>query len=148
MKILENPIIKQFIKKLVGFSFVGIGVTLLSMFITFLLLKVFGVSAYLTYFISYATTILISYYLNSRLVFKSGKSIRNLFLYYVVYCLSMLIGLGTLALYRLFLPFDELILNYMVIPVTLTWNFLVSSRILKQQENNGQNNNNLITSPK
>lgn len=148
MKVLEKAFVKQFIKKLVGFSFVGVGVTLVSMSITFLLLKVLGISAYITYFISYVTTILISYYLNSRLVFKSGKSVRNLILYYVVYCLSMLIGLGTLTLYRFFLTFDELILNYMVIPVTLTWNFLVSSRILKQEVNIIQKENNLINSLK
>ena len=76
-------------------------------------------------------TIFISYYLNSRLVFKSGKSTKNLVLYYAVYGTSMLIGLGTLYVYHLFLTFDELLLNYMVIPVTMIWNFLVSSKILK-----------------
>lgn len=122
------------IKRILGFSFVGIGVTFFSMFLTFVLIKIIGVSAYLTYFISYTTTIFISYYLNSRLVFKSGKSSRNLILYYGVYGLSLLIGLATLFLYRKYLSFDELILNYMVIPVTMTWNFIVTSKILKPQE--------------
>jgi hypothetical protein len=46
----------------------------------------------------------------------------------------MLIGLGTLYIYHQTLPFDELILNYMVIPVTMAWNFTVTSRFLKPQE--------------
>jgi putative flippase GtrA len=101
------------------------------MTLTFILLKVMGISPYLTYFLSYFTTILLSYYLNSRLVFNSGKSARNLVLYYMVYGISLLIGLATLYVYRLLLSWDDLLLNYMVIPVTMAWNFLVSSKILK-----------------
>lgn len=121
------------VKRIIGFSFVGVFVTFFSMILTFLLLKIVGVSAYITYILSYVISILLSYYLNSRLVFKSGKSKRNLLFYYIVYGISMLIGLGTLYVYRYFLNFDELILNYMVIPITMTWNFLVSSKILKPQ---------------
>ncbi|MDA3882704.1 MAG: GtrA family protein [Bacteroidales bacterium] len=127
--LLEYPIVK----KIIGFSFVGIFVTIVGMTLTFILLKIIGISPYLTYFISYFTTILLSYYLNSRLVFKSGKSARNLVLYYVVYGISMLIGLATLYIYRLLLNWDDLLLNYMVIPITMAWNFLVSSKILKPQ---------------
>jgi len=129
-KIFETPIVK----KILGFSFVGIAVTLFSMLLTYILLKQVGLSAYLTYFISYFTTISISYYLNSRLVFKSGKSLKNLFLYYGVYGVSLLIGIGTLWAYRQLFSFDELILNYMVIPVTMSWNFVVSSRFLKPKK--------------
>ena len=98
------------------------------------MLKVLHFHPYLTYFLSYVISILQSYYLNSRLVFKSGKSKKNLFIYYGVYSTSMIIGFFTLVLYRKFLPFDELILNYMVIPVTMLWNFTVSSKFLKPQE--------------
>ncbi|HPY82017.1 MAG TPA: GtrA family protein [Bacteroidales bacterium] len=125
--LLEYP----FVKRLIGFSFVGVCVTIFGMILTYILLKIIGLTPYMTYFTSYMITIFISYYLNSRLVFKSGKSTKNLVLYYAVYGSSMLIGLGTLYVYHLFLTFDELLLNYMVIPVTMIWNFLVSSKILK-----------------
>lgn len=125
--LLEYPLVKR----IIGFSFVGVFVTIFGMILTYILLKIIGFTPYLTYFTSYIITIFISYYLNSRLVFKSGKSKKNLVLYYLVYGTSMLIGLGTLYVYHLFLDFDELLLNYMVIPVTMIWNFLVSSKILK-----------------
>ena len=126
-KTLDLPVFKKFI----GFSFIGVGVTLFSMLLTFVLLKQVGLSAYLTYFISFFTTISISYYLNSRLVFRSKNSLRNLALYYGVYSFSLLIGICTLWVYRQLLSWDELLLNYMVIPITMTWNFVVSSRFLK-----------------
>lgn len=127
--LLKYPIVKR----IIGFSFVGVFVTLVGMTLTFIFLKIVGISPYLTYFISYVLTVLLSYYLNSRYVFKTGKSRKNLFIYYGIYSLSMLIGLGTLYIYHQLLPFDELILNYMVIPVTMIWNFTVTSRFLKPQ---------------
>ena len=128
--LLKYPIMKR----IIGFSFVGVFVTLVGMTLTFIFLKIIGMSPYLTYFTSYVLTVMLSYYLNSRFVFKSGKSKKNLFIYYGIYSSSMLIGLGTLYIYRQTLPFDELILNYMVIPVTMAWNFTVTSRFLKPQE--------------
>lgn len=125
--LLKYPLVKR----IIGFSFVGIFVTLVGMTLTFIFLKIFGWSPYVTYFTSYVLTVTLSYYLNSRFVFKSGKSKKNLIIYYGVYSMSMLIGLLTLYIYHHTLPFDELILNYMVIPVTMTWNFTVSSKFLK-----------------
>ncbi|HON53595.1 MAG TPA: GtrA family protein [Bacteroidales bacterium] len=128
--LLKYPLVKR----LIGFSFVGVVITFIGMLQVYILLKVLHFHPYLTYFLSYVISILQSYYLNSRLVFKSGKSKKNLFIYYGVYSTSMIIGFFTLVLYRKFLPFDELILNYMVIPVTMLWNFTVSSKFLKPQE--------------
>lgn len=128
--LLKYPLVKR----LIGFSFVGIFVTIVGMTLTFIFLKILNMSPYLTYFTSYVLTVLLSYYLNSRFVFKSGKSKKNLFIYYAIYSSSMLIGLGTLFIYHQTLPFDELILNYMVIPVTMLWNFTVTSRFLKPEE--------------
>lgn len=128
--LLKYPLVKR----LIGFSFVGIFVTIVGMTLTFIFLKILNMSPYLTYFTSYVLTVLLSYYLNSRLVFKSGKSKKNLIIYYAIYSSSMLIGLGTLYLYHQIFPFDELILNYMVIPVTMLWNFTVTSRFLKPEE--------------
>ncbi len=122
----------QIFKKLIGFSFVGISVTIFSMLLTFVLIKIIGLSAYLTYIISFSSTISISYFLNSRLVFKSKKTFSNLVLYYGIYSVSLLIGITTLWIYRQLLDWDDLILNYMVIPVTMTWNFTISNHFLKK----------------
>jgi putative flippase GtrA len=127
--LLKYPIVKR----IIGFSFVGVFVTIIGMTLTFIGLKVLDLSPYVTYFSSYVLTVMLSYYLNSRFVFKSGKSKKNLLIYYGVYSTSMLIGLITLWIYHHTLPYDELLLNYMVIPVTMAWNFTVSSRFLKPQ---------------
>lgn len=125
--LLKYPLVKR----IIGFSFVGVFVTMVGMTLTFIFLKLLGFSPYITYFTSYVLTVLLSYYLNSRFVFKSGKSKKNLLIYYGVYSSSMLIGLVTLYIYHQLFTYDELLLNYMVIPVTMAWNFTVSSRFLK-----------------
>jgi putative flippase GtrA len=130
---LPNIVNNKFLKRFIGFSFVGVCATIFNMTLTFVLLKIVGLSAYITFVLSYGISIFLSYYLNSRLVFKSGKSMKNLVLYYLTYLVSMLIGLGTLYIYKKLLTFDDLILNYMVIPVTMIWDFLVSSKVLKPQ---------------
>lgn len=134
--IQKHPLIKRFL----GFSAVGVIVTIVGMTLTFIFLKIIGMSQYVTYITSYIITVLLSYYLNSRLVFKSGKSSKNLFIYYAIYSSSLIIGMITLYIYNILLPFDELILNYMVIPVTMVWNFLVTSKFLKPQETNTVDN--------
>lgn len=131
---LKNLLANKIIKRFIGFSSVGVVSTLTSMLLTFILIKIIGLSSFLTYFISYVSTIFLSYYLNSRLVFKSTKSTKNLIQYFIIYLLSFLIGMGTLYVYHLILPFDELILNYMVIPITLLWNFAFSTRIFTKKQ--------------
>lgn len=139
--LLKHPLVKRFI----GFSFVGVVITCVGIFQIFFLLKIlpriftglqeFPAWLYVANTFSTLFSILQSYYLNSRLVFKSGKSQRNLLIYYAIYGISLLIGLGTLRIYELYLPVnDPLALSLLVIPVTMTWNFFVSSRFLKQVE--------------
>ncbi|MDR0941386.1 MAG: GtrA family protein [Bacteroidales bacterium] len=141
--LLKYPIVKRFL----GFSFVGVVVTAVGIFQIFFLLKILpriftdlqGFPAWLYIANTFSTlfSILQSYYLNSRLVFKSGKSQRNLLIYYAIYGISLLINLGTLRIYDLYLPInDPLVLSLLAIPVTMAWNFFVSSRFLKPVEKN------------
>ena len=141
--LLKYPIVKRFL----GFSFVGVVITCVGIFQIYFLLKIlpriftdlqeFKAWLYVANTISTLFSILQSYYLNSRLVFKSGKSRRNLIVYYAIYGISLLIGLGTLRIYELYLPVnDHFALSLLVIPVTMTWNFFVSSRFLKPVEKN------------
>lgn len=136
--LLKYPIVKRFL----GFSFVGVAVTCIGILQISFLLKVvphiftdlqdFSPWLYIANTLSTLLSILQSYYLNSRLVFKSGKSSRNLLIYYAIYGVSLLINLGTLRIYDLYLPIqDPLILSLLAIPVGMLWNFFVSSRFLK-----------------
>ena len=64
------------------------------------------------------------------------QDLKNLIVFYVVYGISMIIGVGTLAVYKYFLPeCDDFVLSCLVIPVTMIWNFAVSSRYLKPGKN-------------
>lgn len=130
-----------------GFSFVGVVITCVGIVQIYFLLKIlpriftdlqeFKAWLYVANTFSTLFSILQSYYLNSRLVFKSGKSRRNLIVYYAIYGISLLIGLGTLRIYELYLPVnDPFALSLLVIPVTMAWNFFVSSRFLKPVERN------------
>lgn len=126
--------LKKLFKLLVGFSFVGAFCTLLTMLFNFLLIKKMGVSLYFSYFVVYIVTIFISYLMNSRLVFKQGKSLLNLVLYYGVYGSGMIMGFFVLRFYKSNLPFQDHILTYLVIPVTTLWNFIMSSMVFRAEK--------------
>ena len=63
----------------------------------------------------------------------------------------MLLGVFILSIYEKILPFENWILSYLVIPFTMTWNFILSSLILSPQKvetetHNTENNiDNVIT---
>lgn len=52
-------------------------------------------------------------------------------LYYCCYLSSMIIGVGLLTIFEIIFPFPNWILAYMVIPFTMTSNFLLISYIFK-----------------
>ncbi|MDA3866200.1 MAG: GtrA family protein [Salinivirgaceae bacterium] len=112
---------------------VGVFVTLLSMSLTFVFLKIIGTPLIPTYILLYLSMIFLSFLLNSKYTFKSKRSLKRLILYYGSYGISMLIGVGLLALFKATLPFENWILAYMVIPFTMTSNFTLSSLIFKNK---------------
>jgi len=124
-------VIAKALKLLVGFSFVGAFCVLLTVGLNYLLLKVLHTSLYFSYFFVYILTIFISYMLNSRIVFKSDKSLTNMILYYAVYGSGMIMGFFVLRVYEHTLTFEPHILTYLVIPVTTLWNFIMSTLLFK-----------------
>lgn len=120
-------------KKFIRFSQVGIIVTLLSMALSYLFLKIIGTPLIITYILLYLAMIFLSYLLNSFYTFKSVRNTKRLLLYYGSYGLSMIVGVILLAVFKKTLPFENWILAYMVIPFTMTINFLLSSQIFKQK---------------
>lgn len=131
-KIIEHKLFR----KVLGFSSVGVFTTLLSLSLTYVFLELIKTPLIPTYVCIYFSTILISYFMNSRLVFKSGKSFKKLVLYYGVYLSGMLLGVLVLKIYEGCLPFKNYILSYLVIPFTMTWNFILSALVLKNRKVN------------
>ena len=127
---LKNTIIRKF----AGFSIVGLAVTLLSFAISYVLLKILATPLLITYILVYGATIIISFFLNSKLIFKTGSSFRNLVIYFLVYGTGMVVGTVMLWIFRMILPFENWILPYLVIPFTLVSNFTLSYFFLKPEK--------------
>lgn len=83
------------------------------------------------YSIAYITGILISYYLNTRFVFKSNFSVRKAVKYPVVYLLQYLSGLAALyAMVEIF-HVNKLIASPLTIIITVPVTFVMSRWVIK-----------------
>ena len=109
-----------------GFSGVGVITTLMSLGAIYLFLEILQTPLILTYSIIYFLTILLSYFLNSVLVFKAPLGIEKGIKYFLIYLSGMVIGILVLWLLDQILDYDSYILAYLVLPVTMMWNFLMS----------------------
>ncbi len=126
----KYPLLYNLIQKFLSFSFVGLIVTIISLCLTYLFLKILGTHLYPTYILIYCFMILLSYALNLKFTFKSEHKMKKLLYYFLVYLSGMVIGIIVLKIYELTLPFENWILSYLVVPVTAVWNFVFSSKIL------------------
>ncbi len=114
-----------------GFSGVGVITTLISLGAIYLFLEIFQTPLILTYAIIYFLTILLSYFLNSLFVFKSPLAMNKGIKYFLIYLSGMVIGIGVLWLLKKTLSYDAYILAYLVLPVTMMWNFVLSFYLFK-----------------
>jgi putative flippase GtrA len=114
---------KKPIALFMGFSLVGILTTVLSMVLLFVSLEILQTPLIATYVGIYILSIFLSFYLNSKMVFKTNISFRNGYLYFIIYASGLLLGTLLLILFKKLLPFENWILSYMIIPFTLTSNF-------------------------
>lgn len=121
------------LKRLPHFSLVGIIVTVVATCTNIVLLKYVQTPLILTWICVYAVAINLSYLLNSFLTFQSALSLERMALYYGIYLSSMSIGVVLLKVYRVLLPFENWVLPLLVLPVTATWNFCLSSVVLKRR---------------
>ncbi len=122
-----NAIIKEFSR----FAKVGIFITLLSLGLSYIFLKIIGTPLIITYVLLYLAMIFLSFLLNSSYTFKAKRNTKRLILYYGSYGISMLLGVFLLSFFRKALPFENWILAYLVIPFTMTSNFVLSSFVFK-----------------
>jgi putative flippase GtrA len=121
----------DFVRLIGGFSLVGLVTTLLSLALIFIFLKLLQTPLILTYIGIYVATIVLSFILNSVLVFKSGLSFENGIRYLFVYLSGMLLGTLLLWVFKKTIPLENYLLGYLVLPFTMAWNFAFSYKILK-----------------
>ena len=129
MGLLEryNKLIKTF----TGFSIVGILVTLFSMLLIFILNEIIEWNSIISYLVSYGLSILLSYFLNSRYVWKTNFELKALVRYFGVYIASMVLGALLLWVLELLFPnVNKTILSYCVIPFTMLWNYFFVNKLL------------------
>lgn len=118
------------VRKVVGFSFVGVIATLVSMALIYIMNEWLHWNPYVSYLISTILSILLSYVLNMLKVFSSRFSWKSLGLYYLTYLSSMVLGVLILSIYKWLLPtWNATLLSYMVIPFTMLFNYYFVNKI-------------------
>lgn len=126
---------KKIINTFAGFSVVGIIVTLVSMLLIFVCNELLGWNSIVSYLISYGLSILLSYILNARLVWKKGYSFKALIHYFGIYLASMVLGAVLLWLLELCFPVvNKTLLSYCVIPFTMLWNYFFINKLLSKEK--------------
>lgn len=104
------------------------------MFLIYVLAELCGTNITLAYIVSYVLSIQMSFFLNLKFVFKSRLTFRNIGYYNLTYLTGMLLGIGLLqVLIHLAPQYNQTILSYAVIPITLIFNFFFVNLILRKE---------------
>ena len=124
---------KKLISTFAGFSVVGIVVTFVSMLLIFIFNEILCWNSIVSYLISYALSILISYFLNTAYVWKKEFFVLDLIRYFGIYLASMVLGAVLLwGLEYIFPSMNKTILSYCVIPFTMIWNYFFVNRLMSK----------------
>ncbi len=116
-----------------GFSLVGVANTLLSMVAIFVMNEWCGMDCRISYVVAYVLTVLVAYVANARLVFRVRLSVRGAAMFFAAYLSGMILGTLLLAGGRRLLPsMNATLLSYMVILVTMVWNFFFVNKSLSR----------------
>lgn len=125
----------MFFTKIWRFSMVGVFSTLLSLTMSVSLLKYFNTPLVPTYLFVYLSTLLLSYYLNSILTFKSSISLKKGSQYFMVYIFSMLIGTILYVLIPKWIILPNWYYPFLILPCTASLNYFLSNKYLTQNTN-------------
>ena len=118
------------VRRMVGFSLVGVIATLVSMAMIYVMNEWLHWNPYVSYIVSTLLSILLSYVLNMLKVFSSQFSWKALGLYYLTYLSSTILGMLVLWFYLwLFPTWNATLLSYMVIPITMIYNYIFVNKI-------------------
>jgi putative flippase GtrA len=109
------------------FFSIGILATIVSLLFSTFLIEVLMVNPTISYLISYISSIVVSFFLNSSFVFKTNP---NIIKYFSVYAFSMVCGTVLIDLLQSNFSFEPWFLPYLVLPFTTILNFLGSFFLL------------------
>ena len=123
------------LKAFTGFCSIGAVMTVISMGFIAITNEILFWNPEASYVFAYITTLLLSYFLNSKYVFHSSFNLTKLFSYCATYISGMLLGMLLIKIGITLLPrINETLISYAVIPVTLVWNFIFINRILTMKK--------------
>ena len=124
----------QIFQKLIKFASVGLLITLVSLTSSVSLLKFGHTPLIPTYLAVYLSTILLSYYLNSKYTFSSNFSTKKTTIYFVIYLSCMFIGANLLHLVSKLIILENWIYPFCILPITATYNFILTNKFLKNDK--------------
>lgn len=118
-------------REFAGFGLVGAANTVATYAVYAVLLFLFPYKV--SYSLAYVSGILISYYLNSRLVFREPVSLLKFIKYPIVYVVQYLLGIAILYVAIDILGFSQWLAPLAVIVISLPITFFLSRLIIKGQ---------------
>jgi putative flippase GtrA len=120
--------------KFLSFATIGAFLTLFILGMITFFIKYLNTPLKLTYIVFNLLGILISFYLNSKITFKNTVNLSNTIKYYTIYLSSMLIGTFLLNILENNLNFEKWIYPFMVLPITLSFNYIMSLKFLTTKD--------------
>ena len=128
--------VKEQYRKLAGFSIVGAITTIVSLLMIVAFNELLHWNSTVSYLLSCFISISLSYLLNATFVWRASFQVLHLMRYYFIYSVSMIIGAVLLnVLEYMFSNINSTILSFMIVPITMVWNYLFVNRLLS---NNGK----------
>ena len=127
----------QLFKQIFSYGSIGIFLLIFSLIIYYITFEVFDFPLYPIYILTYIVTIAISYFLNARHTFKSSFNKTDFFKYYIVYMISLLVGLGLLYVLELNTNWSKFILTIATIGPRVAISFILSKYYIFKDSNAG-----------
>lgn len=125
----------RILRVFLGFCSIGAIMTFLCMILIAITNEVLSWNPEVSYAFAYITTLLLSYFLNSKYVFHSSFNFIKMISYCATYLSGMLLGMLLIKIGMTLLPqINETLISYAVIPVTLVWNFIFINKILTKKK--------------
>jgi len=122
----------KIITQFIGFSLTGALMTIVSLALLSVLIGVFHTQLLLTYLLVYGLTIFLSFLINVKIVFNVSYSFQKGIKYFIIYLSSMLLGYLLLHSMQDIKTVSDWVKPLLVVPITLTWNFIFSYIFIKK----------------
>jgi len=129
----------QLFKQLFSYGSIGVFLLLFSLAIYYVSFEILDFKLYPTYILTYVVTISISYFLNARHTFKTSFNGTDFVKYYLVYALSLLVGLVLLYALEINTNWSKFVLTIATIIPRVLISFVLSKYyIFKEKLDNVQ----------